>query len=204
MRYQGKVTSWKDEQGFGFITPNGGGKQVFVHIKSFSNRQQRPVSNEIVTYELKTDVNGRLSAESVRFLGERMQSATSSERSKMPFVLTAVFLVFVVGVFLSGMLPIAVLVLYVVASAITFVAYAFDKSAARNDQWRTQESTLHFFALLGGWPGALAAQRLLRHKSKKPSFQFVFWMTIVFNCSALGWLVTPSGNAILHSILGTL
>jgi uncharacterized membrane protein YsdA (DUF1294 family) len=102
------------------------------------------------------------------------------------------------------MLPIAVLVLYVVASAITFVAYAFDKSAARNDQWRTQESTLHFFALLGGWPGALAAQRLLRHKSKKPSFQFVFWMTIVFNCSALGWLVTPSGNAILHSILGTL
>jgi uncharacterized membrane protein YsdA (DUF1294 family)/cold shock CspA family protein len=204
MRYQGKVTNWKDEQGFGFITPNGGGKQVFVHIKSFSNRQQRPVSNEIVTYELKTDVNGRLSAESVRFLGERMQSATSSERSKMPFVLTAVFLVFVVGVFLSGMLPIAVLVLYVVASAITFVAYAFDKSAARNDQWRTQESTLHFFALLGGWPGALAAQRLLRHKSKKPSFQFVFWMTIVFNCSALGWLVTPSGNAILHSILGTL
>jgi uncharacterized membrane protein YsdA (DUF1294 family) len=133
-----------------------------------------------------------------------MQSATSSERSKMPFVLTAVFLVFVVGVFLSGMLPIAVLVLYVVASAITFVAYAFDKSAARNDQWRTQESTLHFFALLGGWPGALAAQRLLRHKSKKPSFQFVFWMTIVFNCSALGWLLTPSGNAILHSILGTL
>jgi uncharacterized membrane protein YsdA (DUF1294 family)/cold shock CspA family protein len=204
MRYQGKVTSWKDEQGFGFITPNGGGKQVFVHIKSFSNRQQRPVSNEIVTYELKTDVNGRLSAASVRFLGERMQTATSSERSKMPFVLTAVFLVFVVGVFLSGMLPIAVLVLYVVASAITFVAYAFDKSAARNDQWRTQESTLHFFALLGGWPGALAAQRLLRHKSKKPSFQFVFWMTIVFNCSALGWLVTPSGNAILHSILGTL
>jgi uncharacterized membrane protein YsdA (DUF1294 family)/cold shock CspA family protein len=204
MRYQGKVTNWKDEQGFGFITPNGGGKQVFVHIKSFSNRQRRPVSHEIVTYELKTDVNGRLSAESVRFLGERMQSATSSERSKMPFVLTAVFLVFVVGVFLSGMLPIAVLVLYVVASAITFVAYAFDKSAARNDQWRTQESTLHFFALLGGWPGALAAQRLLRHKSKKPSFQFVFWMTIVFNCSALGWLLTPSGNAILHSILGTL
>jgi uncharacterized membrane protein YsdA (DUF1294 family)/cold shock CspA family protein len=203
MRYQGKVNNWKDEQGFGFITPNGGGKQIFVHIKSFSNRQRRPVSNEMVTYELKTDVNGRLSAESVRFHGERMQSATSSERSKMPFVLTAVFLVFVVGAVLSGMLPIAVLMLYAVASAITFVAYAFDKSAAKSDQWRTQESTLHFLALVGGWPGALAAQRLLRHKSKKPSFQFVFWMTIIFNCSALGWLLAPSGNAILHSILGT-
>jgi hypothetical protein len=24
-RYQGKITSWKGEQGFGFIAPNGGG-----------------------------------------------------------------------------------------------------------------------------------------------------------------------------------
>ena len=203
MRYQGKITNWKDDQGFGFITPNGGGKQVFVHIKSFSNRQRRPVSNEIVTYELKTDVNGRLNAESVRFLGERMQSANSSELSNIFPILTAVFFVFVVGSVLSGKLPFAVLVLYLAASVITFGAYAFDKSAARNEQWRTQESTLHFLALVGGWPGALAAQRLLRHKSKKQSFQFVFWATVVFNCGALGWLLTPSGTETLRSILST-
>ncbi len=203
MRYQGKVTNWKDDQGFGFITPNGGGKQVFVHIKSFSNRQRRPVSNEIVTYELKTDVNGRLNAESVRFLGERNQSATSSERSNILPILTAAFLVFVVGSVLSGKLPFAVLMLYLAASVITFGAYAFDKSAARNDQWRTQESTLHFLALVGGWPGALAAQRLLRHKSKKESFQFVFLATVVLNCGALGWLLTPSGTETLRSILST-
>ncbi len=204
MRYQGKVTNWKDDQGFGFITPNGGGKQVFVHIKSFPNRQQRPVSNEIVTYELKTDVNGRLNAESVRFLGERMQSVTASERSKPLPILTAAFLVFVVGSVFAGKLLVAVLVLYLAASVITFGAYAFDKSAARNDQWRTKESTLHFFALVGGWPGALAAQRLLRHKSTKQSFQLAFWITVVFNCGALGWLFTPSGTAALHSILGIL
>lgn len=204
MRYQGKVTNWKDDQGFGFITPNGGGKQVFVHIKSFSNRQRRPVSNEIVTYELKTDVNGRLNAESVRFLGEKMQSATSLEHSNILPILTAAFLVFVVGSVFSGKLPFAVLVLYLAASIITFGAYAFDKSAARNDQWRTQESNLHFLALVGGWPGALAAQRLLRHKSKKQSFQFVFWVTVVFNCCALGWLFTSSGIVALNSVLGTL
>ena len=204
MRYQGKVSNWKDDQGFGFITPNGGGKQVFVHIKSFSNRQRRPVSNEIVTYELKTDVNGRLNAESVRFLGERTQSSTSPERSKTPLVLTAAFLAFLVGAVFAGKLPLAVLVFYVAASVISFGAYAFDKSAARNDQWRTKEYTLHLFALVGGWPGALAAQRLLRHKSKKQSFQIVFWMTVVLNCGALGWLFTPSGNATLHSIVGTL
>mgnify|MGYP003575355255 CR=1 FL=1 len=27
MRYQGKITEWKDDQGFGFVTPNGGGKK---------------------------------------------------------------------------------------------------------------------------------------------------------------------------------
>ena len=51
MRRQGKIATWKDQQGFGFIAPDDGGEQIFVHIKSFSNRQRRPIGNEIVTYE---------------------------------------------------------------------------------------------------------------------------------------------------------
>jgi uncharacterized membrane protein YsdA (DUF1294 family) len=91
---------------------------------------------------------------------------------------------------------------YLGASAVAFLAYALDKSAARHDRWRTQETTLHIFGLIGGWPGALAAQELLRHKSKKQSFQVVFWATVVANCSALGWLFSPSGSITLRSILG--
>jgi len=85
---------------------------------------------------------------------------------------------------------------------VAFFAYAFDKSAALRNQWRTQESTLHLFALVGGWPGALAAQRLLRHKSAKASFQATFWVTVVLNCGALGWLFSPSGARTLQSVLG--
>ena len=118
--------------------------------------------------------------------------------------LTVVFVAFVAGAVFSGRLPFVVLGLYLVASAIAFGAYAFDKSAARNDQWRTQESTLHFFALVGGWPGALAAQKLLRHKSRKQSFQIVFWFTVALNCGALGWLMTPTGNEALNSVLAGL
>ncbi len=202
MRFQGKITNWKDDQGFGFITPNDGGNQVFVHIKSFANRQKRPIGNEIVTYELKTDAKGRAQADSVAFIGERAPSVTSSGRSNVSISLAAAFLVFVAGAVFAGKLPFAVLALYLIASAVAFIAYFLDKSAARNDQRRTQEKTLHIFALVGGWPGALSAQRLLRHKSKKQSFQIVFWVTVALNCGALGWLFTPEGAGALSSILG--
>lgn len=202
MRYQGKITNWKDDKGFGFIAPNGGGNQVFVHIKSFAIRQRRPAGDEIVTYELKVDGKGRAQAENVAFVGERAPSNFSPERRNTSLMLAASFLVFVAASAFVGKLPFAVLWLYLVGSAVAFIAYAFDKSAARNDQWRTQESTLHLFALVGGWPGALAAQRLLRHKSKKQSFQVVFWVTVVLNCSALAWLFSPSGAGALRSFLG--
>jgi len=202
MRHQGKIANWKDDKGFGFITPNGGGNQVFVHIKSFASPQRRPVGNEIVTYELKTDANGRAQAESVAFVGERAPSAISSKRRNTPLILAALFLVVVAALASVGKLPFPIFWLYLISSAVAFLAYAFDKSAARNNLWRTQESTLHIFALIGGWPGALAAQRLLRHKSKKQSFQIVFWVTVVLNCGALVWLFSSSGAGALRSLLG--
>jgi uncharacterized membrane protein YsdA (DUF1294 family)/cold shock CspA family protein len=203
MRHQGKITRWKDEQGFGFITPNDGGNQIFVHIKSFANRQRRPAGNEAVTYELKTDAQGRARAESVAFLGEHTPTPTSSGRSNAPLILATVFLSFVAGAVLAGKLPLVVLWLYCGASAVAFIAYALDKSAAKNNRWRTQESTLHLFALVGGWPGALAAQRLLRHKSKKLSFQLIFWATVFLNCGTLGWLFSAAGAGALRSFLDT-
>ncbi|WP_407935785.1 DUF1294 domain-containing protein [Cupriavidus necator] len=60
------------------------------------------------------------------------------------------------------------------ASIITFLAYADDKTRASRNAWRTSEATLHLLALCGGWPGALAAQHLLRHKNRKRGFQFAF------------------------------
>lgn len=201
MRYQGRISTWKDDKGFGFITPNGGGEQVFVHINSFSSRQRRPEGSELVTYELTVDGKGRSQAQAVAFVGTRPTPSSAPGRSKLPPLFAVCFLLLVVVTVFTGRLPIAVLALYVVASVVAFFAYAFDKSAAQRNQWRTQESTLHLFALLGGWPGALAAQRLLRHKSAKTSFQVTFWGTVVLNCGAFGWLLSPSGATVLHSIL---
>ncbi len=206
MRYQGRLTTWKDDKGFGFITANGDGAQVFVHIKSFSNRQRRPAGNEIVTYALKVDGTGRAQAETVEFAGERITPSgpRNRNRSRIPPLFASCFLVLVAASVFTGKLPKEILALYLVASVVAFVAYAFDKSAASNNRWRIPESTLHLFALVGGWPGALAAQRLLRHKSTKTSFQTVFWLTAFLNCGALGGLFSPSGTTMLRSIVEPL
>ncbi|MBU0664570.1 MAG: DUF1294 domain-containing protein [Proteobacteria bacterium] len=213
MRHQGKITNWKDDRGFGFISPNNGDShQVFVHIKSFANQQKRPIGNEIVTYTLKTDAKGRSQAVNVLFDGDHVLLPIVSWSSNVLPILTdtfslllsVAFLVFVAWTAFTGKLPAAIFGLYFIASAITFFIYALDKSAAKNDQWRTQESTLHFFALAGGWPGALAAQKLLRHKSKKRSFQIVFWTTMGLNCVTLEcWILTSSSTGELRSLLGT-
>ncbi|PPC76122.1 DUF1294 domain-containing protein [Pokkaliibacter plantistimulans] len=102
---------------------------------------------------------------------------------------SAVFVWLFVGALLalvaSGRLPVWLALCYLLLSLATFMVYAWDKRAARRQAWRTQESTLHLLALLGGWPGALCAQRWLRHKSSKGSFQWVFWLTVVVNMLAL-------------------
>jgi uncharacterized membrane protein YsdA (DUF1294 family) len=111
------------------------------------------------------------------------------------------FVVFLAASVVSGKLPIAVLAFYLAASAIAFGAYAVDKSAARRGASRTRESTLHLLGLIGGWPGALVAQEVLRHKSQKRSFKTILWLTAALNGGALVWLFSPTGSAVLRSLL---
>ena len=201
MRYHGKITSWKTDRGFGFIAPDGGGDHVFVHISSFLNRQKRPGKDEMVTYEIGADTRGRARAKKVLYAGEHLPMAASPVYGVGTLILAASFLFFVTAATLAAKLPIAVLGIYLVASVTAFMFYALDKSAAKNDKWRTQESTLHLLELIGGWPGAMIAQRLFRHKSKKQSYQIAFWITVFLNCGILCWLFTESGVSMLRSVL---
>ncbi len=112
------------------------------------------------------------------------------------------FLVFVAGAVAAGKLPFPVLFAYLMGSCVTYLAYTFDKAAALQGKWRTSEHALHFLSLVGGWPGAMLAQATLRHKTQKQSFRLEYWVTVVLNCAALAWLLSPAGMRIVKSVVG--
>lgn len=97
-------------------------------------------------------------------------------------VAPAVYFLVLAVLVLMRWLPAAVLGMSAVLSVVLFVMYGADKSAARRGAWRTPESSLHLGAVFGGWPGALIAQQVFRHKTAKQPFRTVFWITVGLNC----------------------
>jgi uncharacterized membrane protein YsdA (DUF1294 family) len=70
---------------------------------------------------------------------------------------------------------------YGIVSVLAFLLYWSDKRKARADHWRTPENVLHALEFAGGWPGALLAQQMFRHKTRKFSFQLVFWLIVLLH-----------------------
>ena len=231
MLESGKILRWNDEKGFGFIKPEQGGKEVFVHISAFGQILRRPLVGDEVSYQVVT-IDGRCKAANVELKGvqalslaerrlHRFRKRNAATRPRLTPLLSEanqrvdrhikeeisaagikswIFPSVVLGVVgigaLAGYWSIGVWLLYIVMSGITFRAYLWDKRAAMRSEWRTMENTLHLFALMGGWPGALLAQRLLRHKNQKDAFQDSFFITVVINILLLLGFSLYQGNLI--------
>jgi len=203
VKKKGKIASWNDGKGYGFISPFEGGDRVFVHIKAFGSRVRRPAVGDVVTFSMSTDARGRPCAKEANIAGIP-KIARPKQSSALPSVMAAGFLLLVVGAVLASAIPVLILPFYLIVSAATFGAYALDKSAAKRGAWRTSESTLHLLALVGGWPGALIAQNRLRHKSRKQPFRTIFWATVVMNSAAFIWLFTPEGAKAWQSVVSAI
>lgn len=107
--------------------------------------------------------------------------------------ITATFLLLLGWAVLAGHLPQQLFWFYLVVSVIAVLVYGWDKFAALCKWRRTPENVLHMYALLGGWPGALFAQQLFRHKSSKKTFRRGFWLTVALNLCLLGFVLSPQG-----------
>jgi len=193
-RLEGRIKSWNDERGFGFITPLPHGRDVFVHIKAFPRGSGRPGVGEIVAYELEVTPEGRHRALTASFertpaampsAGRRSKGGRASYLAILAFV--AVYLV----VDANWPVPLWVPAVYLTTSAGCFVLYAADKSAAIGGRWRIAERSLLALGFAGGWPGAIVAQQTFRHKTTKASFRSIFWASVVSNIFVFVVLSTP-------------
>lgn len=205
MRYKGKLKNWKDDKGFGFIEPALGGDDVFVHITSFQNRSRRPEIGDLMTYELRMDKNGKQQAAYVAYSREAIRPVANYSASTKGLLIAIsvaiAFLLLTIFLGVLGRFPEILVWLYLGTSTLAFFMYAMDKSAARKGRWRTKESSLLFCGLVGGWPGALIAQQLFRHKSAKVEFLISFWITVMVNIGFFGWTLTPSGSSEMTTLL---
>ncbi len=189
-RQKGKLISWQDDRGFGFIKPPNGGKEVFLHISTLKSGGRRPKVGDIIYYDLTTNHHGKLRAENTSIEEVILQSNT-----KKIYALIILFLVSLLP--LAGAIdflhhtgnPIAIL-LYALMSSIAFILYASDKSRAVKGARRIPEKTLHTVEFLGGWIGAGIAQQILRHKSSKKSYQMSFWFIVSLHLFVwIAWFV---------------
>lgn len=78
---------------------------------------------------------------------------------------------------------------YAVLAVLTLGLYAWDKRAAMQARSRIPEQTLHLLALAGGWPGAMLARPLFRHKTRKQPFTVIFWCTVLLNLAMVAALL---------------
>lgn len=197
----GKITTWNDEKGFGFITSRSGGKKIFIHVNEFSKEHNRPIQGLSVIFDRKTDPKGRNYAANVYPLKGHKKVNKAYSQLLFSIIFSSTFFV-IIGILVTiNKLPIIILGAYIFFSMVAFGMYKKDKSAAAWDEWRTPESTLHLISLIGGWPGALIAQNRLRHKSKKLSFKVVYWVTVMINCGALAWLLTHDGSVMINTLI---
>lgn len=109
MRQRGTIRGWRDDKGFGFVTPSAGGADAFVHINAFLNRQRRPVDGDEISYEAVQDFQQRWQAQTIRYVDELPREAPSpiaaawqaagstSSRSALP-ALRAMLLLLILGI----------------------------------------------------------------------------------------------------------
>lgn len=192
----GKLKTWKDNRGFGFIQPANGSQEIYLHISELKDSTRRPRENDVIYYYTIVGSDGKTRACNAFILGARIKPTSSttalsgnvksdySPQANFP-ALEMLFLLLLPGFGTTHFIwttknPLP-LILYTVMSLLTYVLYSEDKSRAKRRLWRTPEQTLHLFELAGGWIGGFLAQRILRHKNRKASYQYVFWTIVIIH-----------------------
>ena len=74
-------------------------------------------------------------------------------------------------------------VIFLLFNVVTFCLYWWDKEEERGGHWRVSQARLLQVPCLGGNVGAVAAQRLLRHKTRKEPFRTQLMAILVLHAA---------------------
>lgn len=66
---KGRLKSWNDDKGFGFIEPENGKKETFIHISAFKRMIRRPVVGDVINYQIHIDNDGKERAVNAKIAG---------------------------------------------------------------------------------------------------------------------------------------
>lgn len=61
-KIKGVLKTWKADRGFGFIKPDDGGQDIFIHISSLKKVDRRPVRGDVIFYQIAKDNQGKYKA----------------------------------------------------------------------------------------------------------------------------------------------
>ena len=74
-------------------------------------------------------------------------------------------------------------------SAVTFLAFGYDKWRASRSGNRVPESSLAMLGALGGWLGGLIGMMVFRHKTAKWTFKFKYALALIpFAAEVWAWM----------------
>ena len=96
---KGVLKTWKEDRGFGFISPEHGGRDLFIHISALGQTARRPKPGDIVHYQVNRDRQGKLRAVNARIEGSGVIETHQGpvKGSKAGFKRMAIGTAFVLG-----------------------------------------------------------------------------------------------------------
>jgi cold shock CspA family protein len=112
MRTQGKIITWKDDKGFGFVAPEEGGRNIFIHKNAFLKCVRQPKVGDIVTFEVFSSLEGKTWGESVLFRGQRDPRKNGVILDIAFITLALRFGAAILGLIYSKLLPWPIIALY--------------------------------------------------------------------------------------------
>ncbi len=86
---RGVLKTWKDDRGFGFIQPDNGDKDIFVHISSLKGMARRPVRGDVLYYQVGEDAGGKFKAINARIEGVEYVKSTGKIAQKWLWLIAA-------------------------------------------------------------------------------------------------------------------